>query len=46
VWLVYPTGDQQVTRDWLSAQVEDYGWLMGPDVELENDWTAVRLRQD
>lgn len=46
VWLVYPSTGTDLTRRWLLEQVEDYGWTFGADTELEDDWTAVQLRQD
>jgi hypothetical protein len=46
VWLVYPSEGTDLDRAWLREQVADYGWAFGASAELEDDWTAVQLRQE
>ena len=46
VWISYPTvGSVQISRDLLTQRVDDYGWGVGPEVQLDDTWAAVRLRQ-
>lgn len=46
VWISYPTvGSVEISRDLLSGRVDDYGWGVGPEVQLDDTWAAVRLRQ-
>ncbi len=46
VWISYPTvGSVEISRDLLSGRVDDYGWSVGPEVQLDDTWAAVRLRQ-
>lgn len=45
-WIAYPTrGPRELDRDALVALVDEYGWGLGPEVRLDETWTAVRLRQ-
>jgi hypothetical protein len=46
VWLVYPSEGTDLEPAWLREQVADYGWTFGTAAELEDDWTAVPLRQE
>lgn len=46
VWLVYPSEGTNLESAWLREQVVDYGWAFGATAELEDDWTAVQLRQE
>lgn len=46
VWLVYPSEGTDLESAWLREQVADYGWGFGAAAELQDDWTAVQLRQE
>ena len=45
-WISYPTGHtRELDRDTVLDLVGEYGWGLGPEVRLDETWTAVRLRQ-
>ncbi len=45
-WISYPSGHpHELDRDALLALVGEYGWGLGPQVNLDETWCAVRLRQ-
>jgi hypothetical protein len=45
-WISYPSGSpRELDRDALLALVDEYGWALGPEVRLDETWSAVRLRQ-
>lgn len=44
IWISYPKGSRtDLSRDSISELVDDYGWSLGTDVSLDEDWSAVRL---
>lgn len=44
IWISYPKGSRtDLSRDSISELVDDYGWSLGTDVFLDEDWSAVRL---
>ena len=45
-WISFPTGHpHELDRDALILLVGEYGWSVGPEVRLDETWSAVRLRQ-
>jgi hypothetical protein len=45
-WISYPSGNQgEINREALVSLVDEYGWALGPEVRLDETWSAVRLRQ-
>lgn len=45
-WISYPSGhSRELDRDALVPLVGEYGWGLGPEVRLDETWSAVRLRQ-
>jgi hypothetical protein len=45
-WISYPSGNpREIDREALVSLVDEYGWALGPEVRLDETWTAVRLRQ-
>lgn len=45
-WISFPTGHpHELDRDALVTLVGEYGWAVGPEVRLDETWSAVRLRQ-
>ena len=45
-WISYPSGHtRELDREKLLDLVGEYGWGLGPEVRLDETWTAVRLRQ-
>lgn len=45
-WIAFPTGHpHELDRDALVTLVGEYGWAVGPEVRLDETWSAVRLRQ-
>jgi hypothetical protein len=45
-WISYPAHHpHELDRDVLSPLVAEYGWDLGPEVRLDETWSAVRLRQ-
>ena len=45
-WISFPSGHpRELDRDALIALVGEYGWGVGPEVRLDETWSAVRLRQ-
>jgi hypothetical protein len=45
-WIAYPSGNpREFDRDALLVLVGEYGWALGPEVRLDETWSAVRLRQ-
>lgn len=45
-WISYPAAHtRELDRDTLLSLVDEYGWGLGPEVRLDETWTAVRLRQ-
>ena len=45
-WISYPSGHhRELDRDALIPLVGEYGWGVGPEVRLDETWSAVRLRQ-
>lgn len=43
-WISYPSRPE-LDRDVLAPLVDEYGWTLGPEVRLDETWSAVRLRQ-
>ena len=44
-WISYPTGPPyELDRDALVTLVGEYGYGLGPEVRLDETWSAVRLR--
>jgi hypothetical protein len=44
-WISYPTGHpRELDRDALVTLVGEYGYGLGPEVRLDETWSAVRLR--
>jgi hypothetical protein len=44
IWISYPKGSRtDLSRDSISELVDDYGWSLGTDVFLDEDWSAVQL---
>lgn len=44
-WIVFPAGrSRELDRDTLLDLVGEYGWGVGTEVQLDETWTAVRLR--
>lgn len=44
IWIGFPRGSRtDLSRDFISELVDDYGWSLGTDVSLDEDWSAVRL---
>ncbi|MGH3473385.1 MAG: hypothetical protein ACRDOT_00575 [Aeromicrobium sp.] len=45
-WISFPSGHPRgLDRDALVPLVGEYGWGVGPEVRLDETWSAVRLRQ-
>jgi len=45
-WISYPSRRPHgLDRDVLAPLVGEYGWALGPEVRLDETWSAVRLRQ-
>jgi hypothetical protein len=44
-WISFPSGPRELDRDALIPLVGEYGWGVGPEVRLDETWSAVRLRQ-
>jgi hypothetical protein len=45
-WISFPSGQpHDLDRDALVSLVGEYGWALGPEVRLDETWSAVRLRQ-
>ena len=45
-WISFPSGHpHELDRDALVPLVGEYGWGVGPEVRLDETWSAVRLRQ-
>ena len=45
-WISFPSGHpRDLDRDALVPLVDEYGWGLGPEVRLDETWSAVRLRQ-
>jgi hypothetical protein len=45
-WISYPSGNpREIDREALVSLVDEYGWALGPEVRLDETWSAVRLRQ-
>jgi hypothetical protein len=45
-WISYPARHtRELDRETLLDLVGEYGWGLGPEVRLDETWTAVRLRQ-
>ncbi len=45
-WISYPSRHpHELDRDILAPLVDEYGWALGPEVRLDETWSAVRLRQ-
>jgi hypothetical protein len=44
-WISFPTGPpHELDRDALVTLVDEYGYGLGPEVRLDETWSAVRLR--
>lgn len=44
-WISFPTGPPyELDRDALVTLVDEYGYGLGPEVRLDETWSAVRLR--
>lgn len=44
-WISFPSGARELDRDALIPLVGEYGWGVGPEIRLDETWSAVRLRQ-
>jgi hypothetical protein len=44
-WIAYPSGHpRELGREALVALVGEYGWRLSAEVQLDDTWSAVRLR--
>jgi len=46
IWIGYPKGNRtDINRDSIWELVGEYGWGLVSNVSLDEDWSAVRLKQ-
>lgn len=46
IWIAFPKGNRSdINRDSIWELIGEYGWQLVSNVSLDDDWSAVRLKQ-